>query len=488
MTHKTRFSKLYQHDREFFTLLKGPCANGLIMDIVSLIQNRLSETYDLHRRYVNPQFVRVLEVIGFNRNYTGAKGARLVDEHGKEVLDFLAGFGVFNIGRNHPLVARVLKDMLENDSPSMVEMDVGTISGLLAEALAGLAPGDLEAVFFTNSGTEGVEGALKFARQATGKSKFVYCNSAFHGLTLGALSVNGNKEFRERNEPLLPDCVPVPFNDLAALESELSNSDVAAFIVEPIQGKGVFVPDDEYLPGVRRLCDEYGALLIADEVQTGFGRTGKMFALDHWDVVPDIMVVSKALSGGFIPVGAIITKREIHARVFDSMDRCFAHSNTFGQNDLAMAAGLATLNVIEQENLVERSARLGQLITEGLRELSNRYEFLQEIRGKGLMIGMQFGEPESLRLRTGWNLLHKMNDDIFCQMITMPLLEKHNILTQVAGHGLDTVKILPPLIIDDDDVHCFLEGMDSVLNDAHRFPGSAWTTVRKLGLRSAKTA
>ena len=458
------------------------------MDIASIIKSRVKETYDLHRQYVNPQFVRVLEVIGFNRNYTSAKGARLTDENGREVLDFLAGFGVFSIGRNHPLVAQVLRDMMETGPPSMVQMDVGTVSGLLAEALARIAPGDLEAVFFTNSGSEGVEGALKFARQTTGKSKVVYCDRAFHGLTLGALSVNGNEEFRGRNEPLLPGCIPVPFNDLDALESALSGRDVAAFIVEPIQGKGVFIPDDDYLPGVRRLCDEYGALLIADEVQTGLGRTGRMFALDHWDVVPDLLVVSKALSGGYIPLGAIITRREIHSKVFDSMDRCFAHSNTFGQNDLAMAAGLATLHVLEQENLIERSARMGEYLMNGLKNLAGRYELLHEIRGKGLMIGIQFGAPKSFTLKTGWKLLHKMNEELFCQMITIPLLEKHNILTQVAGHGLDTVKILPPLIIDNADADCFLEAMDKVLKDAHKFPGSAWTTVKNLGLRTAKTA
>lgn len=458
------------------------------MDISSIIKSRVKETYDLHRQYVNPQFVRVLEVIGFNRNYASARGTRLIDKNGREVLDFLAGFGVFSIGRNHSLVAQVLRDMMETGPPSMVQMDVGTVSGLLAEALARIAPGDLEAVFFTNSGAEGVEGALKFARQATGKSKVVYCDRGFHGLTLGALSVNGTEEFRGRNEPLLPGCIPVPFNDLNALESALSGRDVAAFIVEPIQGKGVYIPDDDYLPGVRSLCDEYGVLLIADEVQTGLGRTGRMFALNHWDVVPDLIVVSKALSGGYIPVGAIITKREIHSKVFDSMDRCFAHSNTFGQNDLAMAAGLATLHVIEQENLIERSARMGEYLMNGLRDLVDRYELLHEIRGKGLMIGIQFGAPESFTLKSGWKLLHKMNEDLFCQMITIPLLEKHNILTQVAGHGLDTVKILPPLIIDNADADCFLEAMDKVLKDAHKFPGSAWTTVKNLGLRTAKTA
>ena len=458
------------------------------MDIVSLIEERLDETYDLHRRYINPQFVRVLEIIGFNRNYISAKGARLTDVNGQEVLDFLPGFGVFNIGRNHPLVAQVLHAMLDRDPPNMVQMDVGGISGLLAETLVGLAPENLDAVFFTNSGTEGVEGALKFARQATGRHKIVHCHHAFHGLTLGSLSVNGNSEFRERNEPLLPGCIQIPFNDLDALEKELSRGDVGGFIIEPIQGKGVFVPDDDYLPGVRRLCDKYGTLLIADEVQSGLGRTGKMFAVEHWGIKPDILIISKALSGGYIPVGAIITTRDIHAKVFDTMERCVAHSNTFGQNELAMAAGLATLSILENERLIQRAEDIGRYLFTGLQDLANRYEMVYEIRGKGLMIGIQFGEPVSLSLKTGWKLLHKMNPDLFGQMITMPLLEKHNILTQVAGHGLDTVKILPPLVIDQADADYFLTAMDAVLRDAHRFPGSAWTTTKNLALRTARSS
>ncbi len=458
------------------------------MDVVALVRSRLSDTYRLHAQYVNPQLVRVLEVIGYQRNYTTAKGPYLIDERGRRVLDFLSGFGVFNIGRNHPLVKQVLHAVIDSDPANLVQMDVGCLSGLLAEALVRIAPGDLDVVFFTNSGTEGVEGALKFARQATGRRKIVFCEKAFHGLTLGALSVNGNEEFRERNEPLLPGCFPVPFNDLGALEKALSGRDVAAFIVEPIQGKGAFVPDDDYFAGVRALCDATGTCLIADEVQTGFGRTGKMFAMEHWDVVPDILVVSKALSGGFVPVGAIVMKRWIHASVFDSMERCFAHSNTFGQNELAMAAGLATLHVLQSEGLPARAEQMGRALVLGLGPLVERYEMLKEVRGRGLMLGLQFGEPKSLALKTGWKLLHSMNSDIFCQMITMPLMEKYSILTQVAGHGLDTIRIMPPLVIDQGDVDYFLESFEAVLKEAHRFPGSAWTTTKNLALRTARSA
>lgn len=457
-------------------------------EIVKQYRERIAEAYELHRKYVNPQFVRVLEVIGYDRNYVSSEGAYLTDAKGVKVLDFLSGFGVYNIGRNHPFVADVLKEVMDEKTASIVQMDLGVMSGMLAEKLAELAPGDLEAVFFTNSGTEGVEGALKFARQASGKHKLVHCHHAFHGLTLGSLSVNANHEFRDRNEPLLPDCVPVPFNDLAALEDALKGGDVGAFIFETVQGKGVFVPEDGYLQGVRELCDKYGTYMIADEVQCGMGRTGKMFAVDHWGVKPDILVISKALSGGYIPVGAVITTREIHGKIFDSMERCFAHSNTFGQNDLAMAAGLATIEILEKENLVENAARMGARIEEGLQKLADKYEMLAEVRAKGLMVGMQFGEPKSMTLKASWKLLHKMNADLFCQMITMPLLEKHNILSQVAGHGLDTVKILPPLMINEEDVDKFLAAMDDVLKEAHKITGSAWKTVKDLGIRTAKTS
>lgn len=457
-------------------------------EIIGQYKSRIAESYELHRKYVNPSFVRVLEVIGYDRNYVSAEGAYLTDAKGKKVLDFLAGFGVYNIGRNHPYVAKVLHDTLDVKTASLVQMDLGVLSGMLAEKLAAIAPGDLEAVFFTNSGTEGVEGALKFARQATGRHKLVHCDHAFHGLTLGSLSVNGNKEFRSRNEPLLPDCSSVPFNDLEALEKALSGRDVGAFIFETVQGKGVFVPEDGYLQGVRELCDRYGTLMIADEVQCGLGRTGKMFAVDHWGVKPDILVISKALSGGYIPVGAILTTRAIHTKIFDSMERCFAHSNTFGQNDMAMAAGLATIEIIENEKLSENAAKMGDRIIAGMNKLAEKYEMLTEVRGKGLMIGMQFGEPKSLALKASWKLLHKMNDDLFCQMITMPLLEKHDILSQVAGHGLDTVKILPPLMINDDDVDKFLTAMDAVLKEAHKITGSGWKTVKDLGIRTARTS
>jgi ornithine--oxo-acid transaminase len=459
-----------------------------MLDIRALIKSRSSETYDLHRHYLNHQFVRVLEVIGFNRNYVSGKGAYLTTDKGEQVLDFLSGFGVFAVGRNHPVVQQVLHDMLNSDLPNLIKMDVGVIAGLLAEALAKIAPEGLDAVFFDNSGAEGVDGALKFARAATGRQKFVYCKRGFHGQLIGTLGVNGGAEYRERYQPFIPGCIEIPFNDITALETALVGRDVAGFIVEPIQGKGVMVPDDDFFPAARRLCDATGTLLIADEVQTGLGRTGKMFAIEHWNVTPDILIISKALSGGFIPVGAIITRRDIYNKVFDSMDHCWAHSTTFGQNDLAMAAGLAALHVLREEKLIENSASTGEYLLTGLRKLTDRFEMLHEVRGKGLMIGLQFGAPKSFGLKAQWHAIHKLNEDLFGQMVTMPLLDKHHILTQVAGHGLDTVKILPPLIIGQKEADMFISAVESVLTDIHKLTGSAWSTAAKLAVRTASTA
>jgi ornithine--oxo-acid transaminase len=335
-------------------------------------------------------------------------------------------------------------------------------------------------VFFTNSGTEGVETAIKYARCGTGKSRIIHCARSFHGLSLGSLSVNGNDEFKEGFGPMLQPTSTVPFNDLEALERELSRGDVAGFIVEPIQGKGVFVPADDYLPEAVDLCHKYGAVFIADEVQTGFGRTGRMFACEHWNVEPDILITAKALSGGYVPVGAVLSKRWLHDKVFSQLDRCFVHSSTFTENDLAMAAGLATLTVLKEERLVENAAAMGGTLMQGLRELGQQYEMFGEVRGKGLMVGVQFCPPKSRSLKMGWNLLHKLDPSLFCQAMLIPLMTDHHVLAQVAGHHLDVIKLLPSLVINQDDVAYLLRALDQVMGACHRFPGPVWEVGKRI--------
>lgn len=452
------------------------------MEIARLIAEHEGRNYQLHKRHVTPAFARVLEIIGYDKVYAKGEGAYLYDRAGNRYLDFLGGYGVFHLGRNHPEVKRALHELLDLDRPNLVQMDCPLLAGLLAERLVEKTrasyPG-LEAVFFTNSGAEAVEGALKFARGATGRERFIYLDHAFHGLTLGALSVNGSEHFRSGFGRLLP-ATAITMNDLEALERELAKGDVAAFIAEPIQGKGVYVPDERFLPEAQRLCRADKALFIVDEVQTGLGRTGRFFCGEHWGLEPDIVTISKALSGGYVPLGAILTRREIHRKVFSGLERAVVHSNTFGMNELAMAAGLATLEVLEKEGLIERAARLGEQFISGLKALQERSELVKDVRGKGLMVGLEFGPPRSLALRAAWGALEKVQEGLFAQLVVMSLMRDHRLLSQVSGHRVNIIKFLPPLVIGEEGIDYALKALDQVLAEAERFPGGLWKMSAEL--------
>jgi ornithine--oxo-acid transaminase len=255
---------------------------------------------------------------------------------------------------------------------------------------------------------------------------------------------------------------------------------VAAFIVEPIQGKGVNMPTDEFLPGAAALCRKYGTLFIADEIQTGIGRTGKFLAVEHWNVEPDMVLLAKALSGGHVPIGALLTRKNIFDKIFNQMDRAVVHGSTFAKNDLAMAAGIATLDVIKNEKLIEASARRGAELKMALTRMVPGYELMKEVRGKGLMIGVEFGAPKSLKLKASWNLLETANKGLFCQLITVPLFKDHKILTQVAGHGLHTIKLLPPLTVTEEDCGWIEKSFDDVIAASHKVPGAIWSLGKTL--------
>ncbi len=277
------------------------------MDIGELFTQRERERYALQDRYLNDQMVRVLQAIGYDIGFSHGRGQYLYTRDGTRYLDLLSGYGVFAIGRNHPKLRDALKSVLDADLPNLVQMDVSTLAGVLAERLLRHIP-YLDKALFVNSGSEAVEAAIKLSRAATGRVGIVYCEHAFHGLSYGALSLNGDDVFRQGFEPLLPNCVRIPFNDLFALEKALHSRTIAAFIVEPIQGKGVNMPANDYLMEAGKLCRKYGTLLVADEVQTGMGRTGRFLAVEHWNVEPDMILLAKALSGGHVPVGAVLTR------------------------------------------------------------------------------------------------------------------------------------------------------------------------------------
>ena len=455
------------------------------LEIERLFAEVEADRYVLHTRHLNEQMVRVLKTIGFDRAYQRGKGQYLYDRDGQQYLDLLSGWGVFALGRNHPAVCNTLKKVLDSDFPNLVQMDVSALAGVLAERLLRYVP-HLEKVFFANSGTESVETSLKFARAATGRDGIVYCSHAFHGLTYGSLSVNGDGIFRAGFGPLLPGCVEVPFDDLVALERALASKRIAAFIVEPIQGKGVTVPADDYLRSALELCRKHGTLFIADEVQTGLGRTGRFLACEYWGIEPDIVLLSKSLSGGHVPVGAVLTRKWIFDKVFDRMDRAVVHGSTFAKSDLAMAAGLATLEVIESEGLMQNAQRTGARLLATFERMIQRHELIKEVRGKGLMIGVEFGAPRSLTLKASWNLLETANSGLFCQLIVIPLLKEHRILSQVAGHGNHTIKLLPPLIITNEDCDWIERSFDAVISDAHRVPGAIWSLGKTLVENAAR--
>ncbi|MEW6642195.1 MAG: aspartate aminotransferase family protein [Pseudomonadota bacterium] len=449
------------------------------LDLSEMFAARQAERSDLHANYLNEQLVRVLKTIGYDVGFVRGQGQYLYDRAGARYLDLLSGFGVFAIGRNHPALRSALSSVLNSDLPNLVQMDVSTLAGILAEQLIERVP-YLDKVFFANSGTESVEAAIKFARVATGRTDIIYCGQSYHGLTYGSLSLTDDMNFRSGFEPLLPGCTSIPFNDLAALEKALATRQVAAFIIEPIQGKGVNIPDDNFLPEAAALCRRYGTLFVADEVQTGLGRTGRFLAVEHWNVEPDMVLLAKALSGGHVPVGAVLTRRSIFNKVFDRMDRAVVHGSTFGKNDLAMAAGIATLEVLKQEKLIENAQQRGERLLASLGRMVQKYELLKEVRGKGLMLGVQFGAPKSLALKASWNVLETASKGLFCQLITIPLFKDHKILTQVSGHGSHTIKLLPTLSITEEDCQWIETAFDTVIGASHRVPGAVWSLGKTL--------
>jgi ornithine--oxo-acid transaminase len=283
----------------------------------------------------------------------------------------------------------------------------------------------------------------------------------------------------ERFGPLLPGFSQIPFGDLDALEHELRSEDVALFLIEPIQGHGVYMPPDGYLEGAQELCRRYGTLFAVDEVQTGFGRTGRLFAFEHWGLDPDIVTVAKSLSGGYVPVGALLMSRRVYDGVFDSLEHSVSHGSTFAPNDLAMAAGLATLRELDDAQLVESSARVGDLLLARTRELAEAQEVVVDVRGLGLMWAMEFGEPESGSF--AWRVLERMQAGLFAQLVVVPLFLRHHVLSQVAGHDLPVLKGLPPLVLTEQDVEDFAQALDDVISKAGR-PAR----VAGLALRAAK--
>jgi putrescine aminotransferase len=401
------------------------------------------ETYENYREYVNPPLARVMKLSG-SPVEVSAQGATIVDHNGKSYLDFAGGYGVFTLGYRHPRVVAAVRAQLDAMALSGRTM-FNPLLGRLAKRLAELTPGDLKISFFANSGTEAVEGALKLARAATKRAKFVGTEGAFHGKTFGALSVSGREAFRAPFAPLLADVVHAPFGDLAALAALVD--DAAAVIVEPVQGEGgVNVPPPGYLRGVRDLCDRSGAVFIADEVQTGLGRCGALFACDLAGVVPDVMTLAKGLSGGVMPIGAYVARPGVWNAAYAKDP--LLHTSTFGGNPLACAAALAALDVLVEDDLAANARERGAELLTGAREIAARYQdVIAEVRGVGLLVGVEL-----------------RNEGYGGTII--PELLKRGVTAAWTLNQQRVIRLEPPLIVDATQIAIALRAFDEAVGVA----------------------
>ena len=449
------------------------------LGIVAEAQARAGEALQLAARHLDPSLVDVLRILGFDKDYASAQGSYLYDADGQAYLDFHTGEGFASLGHNHPDVRAALHAALAADLVDGVQIHYSALAGMLAEALQERLPRGLDATFFASTGAEAVDSAMKFARAATRRPRLISCESGFHGVTLGPLSLVGDDFFKDGFGPLLSGCERVPFGDLERLEDQLRTEDVAAFVVEPIQGRMVTLPPSGYLQGAQELCRRYGTMFVIDEVQTGLGRTGSWFALEQWGLEPDFVLVGKALSGGFMPVAAMVTRRQIYQRAVGTLERSYVHQSTYGRNRLSMAAGLATIRIIERDGLVEHAARMHAILVQGLAELQRRYELVKEVRGRGLMLGIELGAPRSRVARLNWRLIHLASQGLFPQLIVIPLHRDHRVITMAAGKN-DVIKLLPPLTLCDAEAHRFLEALDAVLADCQAAASKNWSVVRDI--------
>jgi putrescine aminotransferase len=416
------------------------------------------ETVESFRDHVNPGFLEYRKATDPQRagavvEWSDAGPNSYRDVNGRTYIDCLGGFGIFNVGHRNPKVVKAVSDQLRRQPLHSQDL-LDPLRAMLAKTLAMLTPAGLEYSFFCNSGTEAVEGALKLARAYDpSKQTIVAATKGFHGKSYGALSASAKAEFRRPFGPMLPNIEHVPFNDVLALRDMLTSckavgEDVGAVLLEPIQGEGgVNIPDDEYLPSVRALCDEFGSLFILDEVQTGMGRTGKMFCCEHYGVAPDLMCLAKAFGGGVVPAGAVVGRREIFARLFDNP---FLHTSTFGGNPLACAAAIATINVLIEDRLPERAAILGERMRRGIRQAVAGHEGLVvDVRGKGLLMAVEFRDHE-----TGFELGKRMLD--------------RGVLVSGTLVNARVIRVEPPLTITEEEADYVCQAFGESLNSMAR--------------------
>jgi len=445
---------------------------------------QISTAQQAYTDHVNPQWVRLLELLQMRREFTRCSGSELNTADGEVILDFLSGYCVHNVGHNHPAIIDALHRELDLRGPAMLQSHVPDLAGELARRLCELAGGNLNKAFFACSGSEGVEAAIKFSRAATGREGMLYCHGAFHGLTCGALSLMDQPFWRGKFGPMLANTAAVPFGDLEALRKKLETKTYAAFIVEPVQSEaGIVVPPADYLAQAKEQCTRRGTLFVLDEVQTGLFRTGRFLAGHHFDVEPDMVILAKALSGGLIPVSAVLMTDRIYSSVYDSLKRSIVHTSTFGENSISMRAGLATLDVLTGERLGPHALSMGHDLRQELRKRLSGYEMIEEIRGLGMLSGIVFRPPRSVKLRLAFEAFRHIHPAMFGQVIVMRMFRDEHVLMQMCGNNFMVLKVAPPLVTTDEQLSSFVERISRVVHLAHH-SAEFWTEALGLAKRA----
>lgn len=441
--------------------------------IRSLIQGQLDEASGLTRRHVHPKLLKMFELAGMNATFVRAEGQYIWDSQGHRFLDFLTGGGVYLIGRNHPKVRAAVRAAADMDLPNWSIVNPSLLGGLLAGRLLDKAGGHYGKVMFTNTGTECTEVCVRFARYVTRRRRFLYLEGAFHGRTYAAISMCGSPALREGQEPLMPVATPIRPNDIRQLKRELAMGDVAGFVYEPVQGMTCEVLDPQYLREAEILCEQYGTLMIADEVQTGLCRTGPWFRSSADGVRPHMMSVSKILSGGAIPVGAVLVSEDVYQKVFAKFQSGPFYFSTFAEGNIAMAAGLATLDALEELDAEHRVPELSARLEAGVAELAARYDVIDHMNGAGLMRCIYFKDSETPKLKVQQKLLAAGDPSAFAAAVHVDMYREHRILLQIPGPGVNAIKFLPPAVSTPEDIDYFLAALDDVLGRYYAEAGPA---------------
>jgi len=462
--------------------------------------SRLAE--DQYQRYINPVLAALGKSSGFLKTFVRGDGCCLWDDAGNQYLDFVAGFGSLNLGHNHPAISNALQTAMSSQAPGFAQAAVNPYAAALADRLVSCSPIGLEMVSFSNSGAESIEAAIKLVRIVSDRSRILYCHGSYHGKTLGALSITGNRKFQKPFSPLIDGMDAVEFGDSQRLAEALKSRKYAAFFVEPIQCEGgMRVPPAGYLNEVESLCRETNTLFVLDEIQTGLGRTGKLFCADHFGISPDIMTLAKSLGGGMIPCGAMLCRSRLWMKAYGSVENFALHSSTFAGGSLAMAAGLATLDVLEQSDLLENCQRRSEQLRAGLDDLAGRNDLIAEVRGQGLLMGIEFNPLPSKIVRhfaanDATGVSHFLAPQALEAIrnlapiyVMQTLLDEFGIYTQIARSMPSVLRVQPPLCVSEAQIDSFLNALEKCCDEfsfSNRITDSmiAKSTVGKLDKKS----